>query len=221
MYLKQLSCKFAFTQCCSWFWCVPLRRYETDENVCAKLFCLATVSLALLFVVSAYVCGTPIVTLNGFKGNETQTNGVAYHVTKQVNATSCSEGKFISLNGCLPCPNGKLSFPGWTECKPFLNCSEIATQVHTRRRILGGFTKQIWLADWKDHEVVYLKCLRPGVTKRCLRGMTNLEKLQSPFVTRLIGKCYENFEVSYISDDNTLLHGCQINPENVSAKFRR
>jgi len=166
------------------------------KSLCKVVLCLTTVSLALLFVISAFL-RTPIATLSIFTSNGTQTNGMAYHVKKQANATACSEGMFISPNGCLPCPNGTFSFPGWTECKPFLNCSEIASQVHSRRRILGGFTKQIWLADWKDHEVVYLKCLRPGVTKRCLRGMTILEKLQSPFVTRLIGKCYENFEVSY------------------------
>ena len=128
------------------------------KSLCKVVLCLTTVSLVLLFVVSAYVRGTPIATLNFFKGNGSQTNGVAYHnksTSQQVNATSCSEGKFISLNGCLPCPNGTFSFPGWAECKPFLNCSEIASQVHARRRILGGFTKQIWLADWKDHEVVY------------------------------------------------------------------
>lgn len=171
-------------------------RYR-PKSLCRALLCITAVSLAFLFVICVYL-GTPFGTLNfNIMSNRTQTDGVAYHASKQAIAAACSDNMFISPNGCLPCPNGTFSFPGWTECKPFLNCSEIALQVHSRRRILGGFTKQIWLADWRGREVVYLKCLRPSVTKRCLRGMTRLEKLQSPYVTRLIGKCYENFEVSY------------------------
>ena len=180
-------------------------RYR-PKSLCKVVVCLTTVTLTLLFGIRAYL-GKPIATLNfDITSNGTQTDGVAYHVKKQGIAAECSESKFISPDGCQPCPNGTFSFPGWTECKPYLNCSEIASHVHSKRRILGGFTKQVWLADWKDHEVVYLKCLRPGVVKRCLRGMTTLEKLQSPFVTRLIGKCYERFEVSYIFNNKTC-HG--------------
>ena len=178
-------------------------RYR-PKSLCKVVLCLGTVSLTLLFVVRGYL-GTSIDTLSfNFTSSRTQTDGVAYHVKKQANAAACSEGMFVSPNGCLPCPNGTFSFPGWTECKPFLDCSEIASQVHSKRRILGGVTKQIWLADWKDHEVVYVKCLRPRVRQRpCLQGITILEKLQSPFVTRLIGKCYESFEVSDIFNNST------------------
>ena len=171
------------------------------KSLCKVVLCLTTASLALLWVISAYL-GTLTPSLNfDITINGTQMHGVVKNVQKQANATPCSDGMFISPNGCLPCPNGTFSFPDWTECKPFLNCSEIASQVHSKRRILGGFTKQIWLADWKGHEVVYLKC-RGGAMQRCLRGMTMLEKLQSPFVTRLVGKCYEHSEVSYIINSN-------------------
>ena len=158
---------------------------------------LTTISLALLFAISAYLFMPGIALLNFYitSNKGTQTNSVAYHVKKQANVTAYSEAMFISPNGYLSCPNGTLSFPGWFKCKPFLNGSEIVSQVHSRRWILGGFTKLIWLAVWKDREVVHLKCLRPGVTKRCLRGMTILEKLQGPFDTRVIGKCYENFDL--------------------------
>ena len=172
-------------------------RYR-PKSLCKVVVFLTTVSLALLFAINAYLF-MPIASFNFYitSNNVTQTNGVAYHVKKQANSTACSEGMFLSPNGCLSCPNGTFSFPGWSECKPFLNCSEIATQVHNTRRIPGGFTKLISLAEWKGREVVHLKCLRPGVTERCLRGMTMLEKLQGPFVTRLIGKCCENLEASY------------------------
>ena len=181
-----------------------MMRYR-PKSLCKVVLCLATVSLALLFGISVYV-GTPTSTLEfNVTSNGTQTDGVAYRVKKQAIVAACSEGMFISPNGCLPCPNGTFSFPEWTECKPLLNCSEIASHVHGKQRILGGFTKQIWLAEWKGHEVVYLTCLRPSARKRCLRGMTLMEKLQSPFVTRLIGKCYERFEVSYNSNNLTLI----------------
>ena len=178
-------------------------RYR-PKSLCKVVLCLGTVSLTLLFVVRGYL-GMSIATLSfNFTSSRTQRDGVAYHVKKQANSAACSEGMFLSPNGCLPCPNGTFSFPGWIECKPFLDCSEIASHVHSKQRIIGGATKQIWLADWKDHEVVYLKCRRPRVQKHCLRGMTILEKLQSPFVARLIGKCYESFEVSDIFNNYSM-----------------
>ena len=126
-------------------------RYK-PKSLCKVVVFLTTVSLALLFAINAYLF-MPIASFNFYitSNNVTQlqTNDVAYHVKKQANSTACSEGMFLSPNGCLSCPNGTFSFPGWSECKPFLNCSEIATQVHNTRRIPGGFTKRISLAEWK------------------------------------------------------------------------
>ena len=96
----------------------------------------------------------------------------------------------------MPCPNGTFSFPGWTECKPFLDCSEIALQVHLKQNVFRGITKVKWMAEWRGHEVVYMKCASRGFSKRCLRGMTRMETFQGPFVTRLIGRCYDKQEVS-------------------------
>ena len=110
----------------------------------------------------------------------------------------CSDNTFQTRDGCLPCPNGTFSFPGWKECKPFLNCSEIALQVHPRKRIPRGIMKEKWLAEWNGHRVVYVNCSRPSAKPQCTRGMTRLEKLQGPYVTRLIGRCYENLKVSGI-----------------------
>ena len=87
---------------------------------------------------------------------------------------ACLDETFSTPDGCVPCPNGSFSFPGWSKCVPFLNCSEIAHQVYPKQRIRsirGGWTKEIWLADWKGHEVVHLKCRNgAGVKTRCLRG---------------------------------------------------
>ena len=111
---------------------------------------------------------------------------------------ACSDNMFLTLEGCLPCPNGTFSFSGWSECEPLLNCSNIAFHVHPINRIKGAFTKQIWLADWKGHQVIYVNCSRTKFKKRCLFGITRLEQLQGPYVTRLIGLCHDTVEVSYM-----------------------
>ena len=49
----------------------------------------------------------------------------------------CSSNMFASRKGCFPCPLGAFSFPGWSECKPWLNCLEIALEVHLIRRLTG------------------------------------------------------------------------------------
>ncbi|KAJ7337125.1 hypothetical protein OS493_009977 [Desmophyllum pertusum] len=109
---------------------------------------------------------------------------------------ACSDNTVLAPEGCLPCQNGTfISFSGWSECEPLLNCSNIALHVHPRKRIFGSFTKQIWLADWKSHQVIYMNCSRPFLKTKCLRGMTRLEQLQGPYVTRLIGRCYDKLEM--------------------------
>ena len=160
--------------------------------LCRVIYYSCTVSLVLLYI---YVYYSHI---GSFKILER--NPVAFH-TKTRNVT-CSDNTFPTSDGCLLCPNGTFGFTGWSECEPLLNCSDIALQVHPRRRIPGGMTK--WLADWKGHQVVYVKCSRPSAKYKtlCLRGMTRMEKLQGPFVTSLIGRCYETLEVCYI----VLLH---------------
>ena len=162
--------------------------------LCKVVLCVALVFLVLILIY-AYD-GDPAATL--ITSDEKQRDNVPRHVKKQA-ITSCSDNMFISRDGCLPCPNGTFSFSGWRKCEPLLNCSDIALEVQNRQRIHGGLTKQLWLAEWrgiKVNKVAYLKCKGAGVKTRCLRGMTRLEKLQSPFVTRLIGKCYENLEVN-------------------------
>ena len=161
--------------------------------LCKVVLCVAIVFLVLILIYAhdGEPTGTLIISYNR------QTDNVPRHLKKQA-ITSCSDNMFISRDGCLPCPNGTFSFSGWRKCEPLLNCSGIALEVQNRQRIQGGCTKQLWLAEWrglKVSKVAYLKCKSAGVKTRCLRGMTRLEKLQSPFVTRLIGKCYENLEV--------------------------
>ena len=165
------------------------------KTLLKAVLCIAAVSLALLLI-NAY----NIKTVGILKYNitaETQKHDVAYHVDKPHAAMACMDNTFISRSRCVPCPNGTFSFPGWTECKPFLDCSEIALEVHLKQKVFGGVTKVKWMAEWRGHEVVYMKCACGRCKSRCLRGMTRMETFQGPFVTRLIGRCYDKLEVSF------------------------
>lgn len=164
------------------------------KTLLKAVLCITTVSLALRLI-NVYHNKPPDILKYNITA-ETQTNGVPHHVDKHA-MMACGGNMFISHNGCLPCPNGTFSFPGWSECKPFLNCSEIALQVHLKKKGFGGITKQKWMAEWRGHKVVYMNCPRASCKQRCLRGMTRMETFQGPFVTRLIGRCYDKLEVSY------------------------
>lgn len=103
----------------------------------------------------------------------------------------------LSLTECpIPCPSEMFRLPGWKECIPWLNCSEIAVQVHRRRRFTHGVTKRVWLAEWNGYDVVLIKCSsRKSKRENCLKGLTNLKLLQGEFATRVIGNCPEKFQV--------------------------
>ena len=162
------------------------------KSLCTAVLCI---TIVLLFSILIYPYNGELASiLPPITSDETQTDNVSAHVEKII--TVCSGNMFISRDDCLPCPEGTFSFPGRKKCEPLLNCSDIALQVQIKQKLQGGDTKQLWLAEWKGHQVAYLKCgsgIR--VQKRCLHGMSTMEKLQSPFVTRLIGRCYEKREV--------------------------
>ena len=166
------------------------------KTLIKAVLCIATISLAFRMINMYH--NKPVRLLRRNITTETQTSGVAGHVNKNA-MMECADNMFTSPNGCLPCPNGTFSFRGWSECKTFLNCSEIAFQVHLKQKEFGGITKQKWIAEWMGHKVVYMNCSRraEGIKKRCLRGMTRMETFQGPFVTRLIGRCYDRLQVSY------------------------
>ena len=133
--------------------------------------------------------------------DQKDTAGVIGSRQQVVNGTSslCPANKYKSREICLPCPRGHFSFRGWSKCRAWLNCTAISLEVRTEA-LMGGYTKVIYIADWNGHRVVYSKCSRKEreFRERCMHGMRMMEQLQSDFVTRLIGVCYERLEVSYI-----------------------
>ena len=133
--------------------------------------------------------------------DQKDTAGVIGSRQRVVNGTSsCPANKYKSREICLPCPRGHFSFRGWSKCRAWLNCTAIFLEVRSEAHSIGGYTKVNYIADWSGHRVVYSKCSRNGreFKERCMHGMRMTEQLQSDFVTRLIGVCYEKLEVSYI-----------------------
>ena len=118
---------------------------------------------------------------------------------------ACSSDVFVTRVGCLPCPRGTFSFPGWSTCQPWLNCSEIALEVNSTRRIRGGRTKLIKLANWKGHKVVFINCnpLSGRKQSNCVRGISIMEEIQGEFVTRLVGRCPRKQLVSHVAPKRT------------------
>lgn len=151
------------------------------------IYYYCTVSLALLYiyVYYGYINGT-------------------YKINDEIkqNISACSDNTFPTIKGCAPCNNGTFGFSGWSECKPLLNCSDIALQVHLKDRIFRGKVKEKWLADWNGHRVVYVNCSSTGLKTKCLSGMSRMEQLQGPFLIPLVGRCYEKLEVGFV----VLLH---------------
>ena len=150
-------------------------------------YCTVCLLLLYIYVYYGYINGTLEI------NDKIKPNMSAFHAQN----ISCSDNTFPTPGGCVPCNTGTFGFSGWSECKPLLNCSDIALQVHLKKRVFGGVVKRKWLADWKGHRVVFVNCSSNSarVKTKCLRGMTRMEQLQGPFVTRLIGRCYEKLEV--------------------------
>lgn len=110
---------------------------------------------------------------------------------------ACSANEVATPKGCVPCLPGTFSFPDWSECKPWLNCSEIALQIHPISRFHHGITKRVWHAEWRGYHVVFVNCSAsdPVKRERCSKGLSNLEQIQGQFATRLVGKCPEKLQV--------------------------
>ena len=120
---------------------------------------------------------------------------------------ACSPNMISTREGCVPCSRGTFSFPGWRECTPWLNCSEIALQVRPTRRFHHGITKLVWHAEWNGYHVVFINCSArdAGKRKRCSKGMSNLKRIQGQFVTPLIGRCPEKLQVRKAMTDGLSL----------------
>ena len=152
------------------------------KRLCRAIQCFSTVAF-VIFIAFVY-----------FTSTGTQWKHVLVPVPPRA---VCSSNMFPTRDGCVPCPRGEFSFPGWSECTPWLNCTEIFLQVHRKKRF-RSHTKRVWKADWKGYQVVYVECsTRPARRPNaCVRGMSTMEQIQGKFASRLMGWCPDDKQVN-------------------------
>ncbi|XP_051268322.1 protein O-mannose kinase [Dicentrarchus labrax] len=81
-------------------------------------------------------------------------------------------------------------------CTPWLQCSQINSEVHKLKLIGQGAVKKVYLAEWRRQKVALSKLASLDYLDDFLHGLSMLEALQSPLVVQLVGFCLE---------DNTLV----------------
>jgi len=94
---------------------------------------------------------------------------------------------------CKPvCKQGEFWLEGMVGCQPWLNCSQIHSQVHVIKYLTKGAIKKIYLAEWQDHKIVSVNVTTDDAGyRRTLRYNFNNFKSLSPNkeVTQVIGYC--------------------------------
>ena len=141
-----------------------------------------------------------------FSGRKATRRNDTYKGRQNANESSngnpeCPSNFHVVDRTCVRCPRGHFSFQGWISCLQWLDCTSIARDVRSRRRIGTpghlNAVKKVYLADWHGYDVVYSKCANRWYYEDCLHGMQMVEGLQSEFVVQLIGICYnDNLEVN-------------------------
>ena len=115
------------------------------KRLCRAIQFCSTTALLILIIDVYYTSGG------------TQWDNAPQNMLRPVSPrAACSSNMCATRHGCVPCPHGKFSFPGWSECRSWLNCSEIALQVHPIKRMAGGVTKLVWRTQWKGNQVVFI-----------------------------------------------------------------
>ena len=79
-----------------------------------------------------------MLTINTFKWNND-----TFALRSKERNLACFDNAFLTPSGCITCPNGTFSFPDWSECKLFFNCSEIIHQVYPKRTNLWWSNNQL------------------------------------------------------------------------------
>ena len=117
------------------------------KRLCRAIQLCSTTALLIFIIYVFYTSGG------------TQWDGAPQNMLRPVPPrAACSSNMFATRQGCVPCPSGTFSFPGWSEWTPWLNCSQIALQVHPIKRMTGGVTKLFWRSQWKGNQVVFINC---------------------------------------------------------------
>ncbi|KAM7369457.1 hypothetical protein PAMP_013724 [Pampus punctatissimus] len=91
--------------------------------------------------------------------------------------------------GCVP---GHFKMGTVKNCTPWLQCSQINTDVRQLKLIGQGAVKKVYLAEWKGQKVALSKLSSPDYLEDFLHGLSMLQTLQGPHVVQLVGFCLED-----------------------------
>ncbi|KAM9820766.1 protein O-mannose kinase [Neosynchiropus ocellatus] len=112
------------------------------------------------------------------------------------------------------CPPQHFKMTTMTNCNPWLQCEQIAAEVHRLKLIGQGAVKKVYLAEWKSQKVAVSKLSSEDYLEDFLHGVSMLKLLQGARVVQLVGFCPE---------DNTLVteyhpHGSLLNLDVVLSR---
>nr|XP_020456712.1 protein O-mannose kinase isoform X2 [Monopterus albus] len=77
-------------------------------------------------------------------------------------------------------------------CSPWLQCSQIKTEVRKLKLIGQGAVKKVYLAEWRSQKVALSKLFSLDYLEDFLHGLSMLQALQGPQVVQLVGFCLED-----------------------------
>ena len=101
---------------------------------------------------------------------------------------ACPSGSVRQGHVCVPCAKGSFSFPQWSVCKEFIDCSEIGSSVRLIRFLHAIGNWAFHVAEWRDYEVYYAKGIPADLvlTPQAFRDLSALHSMLQP-----IGFCLE------------------------------
>ncbi|KAJ7989299.1 hypothetical protein DPEC_G00318040 [Dallia pectoralis] len=90
------------------------------------------------------------------------------------------------------CRSGHFRLANMKNCSPWLECTQVRSEVRQLKRIGQGAVKQVFLSEWMGHKVALSKLSSPEYREDFLHGIDMLQALQGTHVTVLVGWCLED-----------------------------
>ncbi|KAG7240890.1 hypothetical protein INR49_023464 [Caranx melampygus] len=116
-----------------------------------------------------------------------------------------------SHTGCLP---QHFKMATMKNCTPWLECSQINTEVRKLKLIGQGAVKKVYLAEWRAQKVALSKLSSLDYLEDFLHGLSMLQTLQGPQVVQLVGFCLEDHTL--VTEHHS--HGSLLNLDGVLAQ---
>ncbi|XP_029025599.1 protein O-mannose kinase isoform X2 [Betta splendens] len=112
------------------------------------------------------------------------------------------------------CPPQHFRMITMKNCTPWLQCSQVNSEVRRLKLIGQGVVKKVYLAEWRGQKVAVSMLSSPVYLEDFLHGLSMLQALQAPHVVQLVGFCLEDHLL--VTEHHPL--GSLLNLEGVLAK---